>query len=152
MNASRLPAGLFLAVLAFGCTEAGDPFVERADAVVMTEGLEYETHIRPVFEAGSCYVCHEAAVQGELSIGPLPGMVPSGTNGAVLEPCNGDTSLLYLKLVCSQGMAMVDGVDCTGVVGDIMPTTGALPQDQTDLVKQWIDEGAAATYDPAACP
>lgn len=87
---------------------------------------DFETHISPLFEA-HCLSCHGASQpQGELDLTTHASTLQGGKSGAALVPGAPLESLLLEKL---HSGAMPMGAD-------------RLSDDQIDLVRRWIEEGA----------
>ena len=87
---------------------------------------DFETHIFPLFEA-NCLSCHDASQpQGELDLTTHESTLQGGKSGPALVPGSPLESLLLEKL---HSGAMPMGAD-------------RLSDDQIDLVRRWIEEGA----------
>lgn len=87
---------------------------------------DFETHIFPLFEA-NCLSCHgESQPQGDLDLTTRESTLQGGKSGPALVPGSPLESLLLEKL---HSGAMPMGAD-------------RLSDDQIDLVRRWIEEGA----------
>ena len=87
---------------------------------------DFETHIFPLFEA-HCLSCHGASQpQGDLDLTTHESTLQGGKSGPALVPGSPLESLLLEKL---HSGAMPMGAD-------------RLSDDQIDLVRRWIEEGA----------
>lgn len=94
--------------------------------------IDFAKQIRPIF-ADSCYKCHAGAKhKGDLKLDSVEAFQKGGKDGKILEAGQPDKSDLYRRIVLPKGD------------DDVMPPKGdPLPKEKTDLVKQWITEGAS---------
>jgi len=94
--------------------------------------IDFEKQIRPIF-AQSCYKCHAGAKhKGDLKLDSLEAITKGGKDGPVLAPKDAEKSDLYHRIILSKDD------------DDRMPPKGdPLAKDQTELVKQWIAQGAS---------
>ena len=97
--------------------------------------IDFAKQVRPVF-AENCYKCHGPDKQkGKLRLDSPEAMTKGGKDGKIFEAGAPETSPLYMRLVLPTGH------------DDIMPPSddGAkpLPREKTDLVGQWIMQGAS---------
>ena len=100
--------------------------------VSAAEKVDFVKQIRPVF-ADTCYNCHAAKKQkGKLRLDSVESILKGGKDGKVLEPGNPDQSEIYKRITLPKDS------------DDVMPPEGdLLPKEKTDLIKQWIAEGAS---------
>ena len=107
-------------------------------------GLTFADDVVPVFEDHGCSqsFCHgSAAGSGDLDIRTPESILEGGNNGPAVVPCDPDASFLVAK------------IEGTQTSGGSMPIGGDLmPVEDAELIRQWISEGALATFDAAACP
>ena len=105
--------------------------------------IDFAKQVRPVF-AENCYKCHGPDKQkGKLRLDSPEAMTKGGKDGKIFEAGAPETSPLYMRLVLPTGH------------DDIMPSKGdPLTKAQTDLFRNWIDQGAdwPATATAAAKP
>ena len=97
-----------------------------ATAVPFEESLlGFEEDVLPIFER-SCAACHSGVVkQAELQVTEYSALMRGSTNGAVVVPSNSGQSWLWDQIRIGT-----------------MPLTGALPESEQAIIKQWIDSGA----------
>jgi hypothetical protein len=105
-----------------------------------TCGVSWELHILPMLTEHGCNSagCHSAETK---TLG-VNATTPEGLSG-VLLPCDGAGSLI------------VDKVGPNPKAAPRMPLSSSfetLSEAEIQLLIDWIDQGAAATYDPTACP
>lgn len=112
---------LLAPVLLFGLAEAA---LARAD-------VDFATQIRPIFEK-SCYGCHgEEKQKGGLRLNSKAAAFKGGDDGLVLVANEPGKSDLYRRIILP---AHSD---------DVMPPKGdPLTKEQTDLIHDWIKQGA----------
>jgi mono/diheme cytochrome c family protein len=91
------------------------------------EGVSYIRDIVPIFES-SCAGCHGAL--GGWDASTFGSVVNSGDNGPAVIPGDAESSLLAQKVLG------------THTFGTIMPPAGSLPDDQVQLILDWIIVGA----------
>src|SRR5215212_7209060 len=116
------PSLTLLALLAAQAS-AGAAKIEKPD---------FNTHIKPILEA-ACVHCHNAKEhKGELNLATREGALKGGDNGTALVPGAPANSPLYTTTVLGP-----DG-------DDVMPPKkeGLLAEEQTELLKLWIQQGA----------
>lgn len=99
-------------------TTAGQP---PADEV------SFSADVMPIFEA-ECVVCHGSF--GGWDASSYESVMDSGNNAPVVIPGDAENSLLAQKMVGTQ------------IVGGIMPPAGLLPEDEIQIILDWIEEGA----------
>jgi len=109
----------------------GGVLVLAAGAARAEDKIDFAKQIRPIF-ADSCYKCHAGQKhKGDLKLDSVEAFQKGGKDGKVLEPGQPDKSDLYRRIVLPKGD------------DDVMPPKGdPLPKEKTDLVKQWIAQGA----------
>lgn len=90
-------------------------------------GVSFQDDVRPIFER-ACSSCHGAL--GGWDASTYESVITSGENAPVISPGDPANSLLVQKL---QG---------TQEVGDIMPPSGQLPQEEIQIIIDWIEAGA----------
>jgi len=95
--------------------------------------VDYATQIQPIFNA-NCTSCH------------------GGNSGLTLtsfEALMGSTGIQYGSNIVVPGdpdaSGLVDKIEPNPQSGNRMPTGGQLQQNEIDLIRQWITEGANAT-------
>lgn len=127
------------AVICFGGAQV------RADAKV-----DFTKDIQPILQE-NCIKCHGPEKQkGELRLDSKAATFKGGKDGSVITPGQADKSDLYRRITLAAGS------------DDIMPSKGdPLTKAQTDLIRDWINQGAtwpdgavakAATEAPASAP
>ncbi len=88
--------------------------------------IGYVEDIQPLFER-SCSACHNAAAKTMgLQVTTYAALMAGSENGSIITPGHPETSKLWEMV--GQGK---------------MPATGPLPNDEQQLVQQWIAQGAA---------
>lgn len=95
----------------------------------VTQQVSFRNDIQPIFNS-SCISCHNAT-HPSLQLDSCCSyyeLLFVGTNAPYVDTMNPAESRLIKRM--------------TGETGPTMPLTGALPQDQIDLVLRWIEEGA----------
>ena len=91
--------------------------------------IDFQRDVQPIFRA-HCVSCHGPTQQfGGLRLDRRADALRGGTQTDI-GPGNADGSRLYHRLVGT-------------VFGQQMPPTGPLTSEQTEIVRQWIDEGAS---------
>ena len=111
--------------------------------------VAYADDIQPIWNA-NCAGCHTDGGQNGgldlssgLSHGNLVGVESAQFIGAIrVIAANSFNSLLYQKLTGTQGVAR----------GNHMPPTGLISPETRELVRRWIEEGAAAPPPPIPDP
>ena len=97
------------------------------------EPIDFNRQIKPIFET-SCVSCHGAEKpKGKFKLLTLADAVKGGDDGAGIVPGDPDKSPVYTSTILDKDH------------DDLMPPSnkgGPLPKEQTDLIKQWIAEGA----------
>ena len=97
--------------------------------VTLPEAIDFQRDVQPIFRE-HCVTCHGPTQQfGGLRLDRRADALRGGTQTDI-GPGNADGSRLYHRLV---GTAF----------GQQMPPTGPLTFEQTEIVRQWIDEGAS---------
>lgn len=95
----------------------------------------FEEDVLPIFER-SCSACHNAiAQQGGLQVNDYAALLAGSTNGIVLVPGDADASWLWDQIR----------------VGT-MPLAGELPDNEKELIKRWINDGARRNRPPRPTP
>jgi formylglycine-generating enzyme required for sulfatase activity/mono/diheme cytochrome c family protein len=94
--------------------------------------VDFAENIKPILEA-TCLSCHGAEKpKGGLRLDSRANALQGGENGAVLVPGDPKKSRLYTSTVLPPGH------------DDIMPPKGdPLSKEQTELLRQWIEQGAS---------
>src|SRR5579859_63910 len=112
-----------LIVTTLACFSAGRIF---ADAKV-----DFVKDIEPLFQQ-NCIKCHGPEKQkGDLRLDSKAAAMKGGKDGVVIVAGQADKSDLYRRIT------LADGED------DLMPSKGErLTKAQTDLIKDWINQGA----------
>ncbi len=87
--------------------------------------VDFENDIAPILSS-QCVDCHNAATQmADLRLDTKQAALDSGS----IEPGDGKASLLIQRLYDKD-------------LGLLMPPTGKLPQQQINILRKWVDEGA----------
>jgi len=89
--------------------------------------VSFSTDVMPIFEA-DCIACHGSL--GGWDASSYDSVMESGNNAPVVIPGDAENSLLAQKMVGTQ------------TVGNIMPPAGLLPEDEIQVILDWIEEGA----------
>jgi mono/diheme cytochrome c family protein len=94
--------------------------------------VDFVKDIQPIFQE-SCLKCHGPEKQkGDLRLDSKAAAFKGGKDGQVIVPQQADKSDLYRRIILPEGS------------DDVMPSKGALlTKKQTDLIKDWINQGAA---------
>jgi Planctomycete cytochrome C len=94
--------------------------------------VDFTTQILPIFDK-SCLSCHGAEKhKGGLRLDSKAAAFKGGDDGIVLVAGDAAKSDLYRRITLSAG------------TDDVMPNKGAvLSKEQTDLIRDWINQGAA---------
>lgn len=94
--------------------------------------VDFARDIRPILEA-NCNQCHGAGQSmNGLRLDTREAALKGGQSGPAILPGDGSSSLLYRKIVGD-------------APGSPMPLTGALPRDQVEMIRIWLDQGAPWT-------
>jgi WD40 repeat protein len=110
-------------------------------ARALEAGPEYERDIRPIFER-HCVGCHSAtATMGSLNLETMEGLLRGGNNGPVLVRGKAAESTLYLSVV---GKAPE--------IGRMPFSNETLPEQDAELIREWIDTGAPADAPTSQAP
>jgi mono/diheme cytochrome c family protein len=120
-----------------GCSDWGDPDDDDAGPTMPpSETVSFAGDVQPIFD-GSCVACHGPSGNAGLDLRPgvshgnLVGVQAAQSPLARVEPGDPAASWLHLKLTGQQD------------VGTAMPPGDPLAGDRLDLIRTWIDEGAA---------
>lgn len=125
---------LLLSALVFGvgCSDRGEELMDPGGGV---DPISFSADVQPVFDS-NCIGCHGQNGNGGLdlrvggSYGNLVGIDATGYAGKRVAAGDSESSVIYLKMTGAPG------------VGSVMPPAGSLPVETTDIVRQWIAEGA----------
>ena len=90
--------------------------------------VDFRRDVQPLLKQ-YCIECHGPSQQMHGYRLDVRRNAMRGSTGRLVTPGNGATSRLYLKLIGKQ-------------YGPQMPPTGALSQEQSSIIKAWIDQGA----------
>jgi ankyrin repeat protein len=103
-------------------------FTTTTDHAQQPAKVDFVRDVQPILKQ-QCYSCHGPKQQKNgLRLDRRKDAMRGGTL-AVIGPGNAEGSRLYRRLIGSD-------------FGIQMPPTGALPDSQVSIIKQWIDEGA----------
>jgi hypothetical protein len=93
--------------------------------------VDFDKEIAPIFQE-SCLKCHGPDKQkGDLRLDSKAAAFKGGKDGLVITPGKADKSDLYRRIILKEGD------------DDVMPSKGdLLTKKQTDLIRDWINEGA----------
>jgi formylglycine-generating enzyme required for sulfatase activity len=92
--------------------------------------VDFQTQVQPILEA-ACLQCHDAdSDEGELRLDTLAELLAGGSSGATVVAGQPDESSLYTRTV----LAVDDD--------QLMPPESPLSTEQTEVLRQWIAEGA----------
>ena len=121
LSVAILPLGLGLAV--FG----GGPTVDQAASAAFVAGeVSYASQIAPLF-AENCVSCHgDETQEAGLRLDTYEAVMKGSEYGTVIEAGNPDDSLL------------IDMV----AAGEMPQEADAMDEDDVDLIRSWIAEGA----------
>ena len=89
--------------------------------------VDYSTQIQPIFD-NHCIMCHGNA--GGLNLTTYNNVMNGGNNGSVIIPGVHSESELYIRITLPSSS------------DEDMPPQGTLSQNDIDIIKYWIDEGA----------
>ena len=92
-----------------------------------TDEVSFSTDVMPIFEA-DCAICHGNL--GGWDASDYDSVMTTGNNAPVIIPGDAENSLLAQKMVGTQ------------TLGNIMPPAGLLPEDEVQIILDWIDGGA----------
>lgn len=90
----------------------------------------FERKIRPLM-AKRCYECHSAETaedNGHLALDAKAGLLAGGTRGPIIAPGKPDESLIVTAIRYADPKLQ-------------MPPDGKLPQEEIDLLVQWVEKG-----------
>ncbi len=108
-------------------------FVALTGRPAIADPVDFNQQIKPLFES-ACLSCHGAEKpKGKFKMLTREDMIQGGEDGAGLVPGEPDNSPIYTLMILDKDH------------DDLMPPSnkgGPLAKEQTDLVKQWITEGA----------
>lgn len=120
-----------------GCSDWGDPDDDDAGPTAPPPAtVSFAGDVQPIFD-GSCVACHGPSGNAGLDLRPgvshgnLVGAQATQSPLARVEPGEPAASWLYLKLTGQHD------------VGTAMPPGDPLAGARLDLIRTWIDEGAA---------
>lgn len=100
----------------------------RAPATPPATAIDYDRDVRPILT--QCFGCHgPRQAQSGLRLDLRQNALRGGDYGVVIVPGKSAESKLILRLTGSKA-------------GLQMPPTGPLPQDEIDILRAWIDQGA----------
>jgi ankyrin repeat protein len=119
-------AVLLIASVATGAASLSTKTAAQAPATV-----EFARDIQPLLRE-KCYGCHGPALQsGNFRLDRRRDSLPNrvGANGARIVPGNSAGSRLFIRVAGDRG-------------GLRMPPSGALPPEEIDAIRRWIDQGA----------
>jgi ankyrin repeat protein len=105
------------------------PVAFALSAPVLAQTIDFEKQVQPIF-AQRCYACHgEEVQQSGLRLDKRQNAMRGGDYGPVIIVGKSAQSKLIKRIVNGDG-------------GMQMPPTGALPKDEIDTLRAWIDQGA----------
>lgn len=116
---------ILIMALFIGCSDMGKkaPVVNNPPDTTVS----YSADIQPIFNS-RCVGCHVGAIQGGLRLDNYSFLLLGGNSGPVVVPFEPDSSILVQR---------IEGIlPRMPLVGD------PLTQEQIDLIRQWIVEGA----------
>jgi mono/diheme cytochrome c family protein len=87
----------------------------------------FSADVMPIFEA-ECIICHGNL--GGWDASSYVNVLGTGDHAPVVIPGDAENSLLAQKMVDTQ------------IIGDIMPPGGLLPEDEIQVILDWIEAGA----------
>ncbi|HTA31548.1 MAG TPA: c-type cytochrome domain-containing protein, partial [Candidatus Cybelea sp.] len=107
-------------------------FVCLAQTKLAAANVDFTTQVSPIFEK-SCISCHGPEKQkGKLRLDSKAAAFKGGEDGVVLIAGDAAKSDLYRRIILAEG------------TDDVMPNKGdVLTKAQTDLIRDWINQGAA---------
>ena len=119
---------LTAATLVGAITHAQEPRVPAAPAAASAPDIDYDRDVRPILT--QCFSCHgPRQAQSGLRLDLRQNALRGGDYGVVIVPGKSAESKLILRLTGSSA-------------GIQMPPTGPLPQEEIDILRAWIDQGA----------
>ena len=136
LRTSLAPLAAAAALAVAGCSDKGTDPTGGDDGGGEQTPVSFTADIQPIFDA-SCVGCHGAGGNGGLDLragsshADLVGVASSRYGITRVIAGDADGSLLYRKM------------SGAGSVGTVMPPTGPLPGTTLELVRRWIDGGAA---------
>ncbi|MCJ7537744.1 MAG: c-type cytochrome [Anaerolineales bacterium] len=89
--------------------------------------VSFSADVMPIFEA-DCTICHGSF--GGWDASSYDSVMETGNNAPVVIPGDAENSLLAQKM------------EGTQTIGNIMPPAGLLPEDEIQIILDWIEEGA----------
>ena len=92
-----------------------------------TDEVSFSADVMPIFEA-DCAICHGNL--GGWDASDYDSVMTTGNNAPVIIPGDAENSLLAQKMVGTQ------------TIGNIMPPAGLLPEDEVQIIIDWIEGGA----------
>ena len=90
------------------------------------QGVSFSNDVIPIFN-DNCISCHNGGISPNLTADKAYGELTSIPD--LVKPGDPDNSELYHRMM---GMGM----------GSMMPPSGMMPKSKTDVIYQWIKEGA----------
>lgn len=91
------------------------------------DGVSFSGDVMPIFEA-DCLICHGSF--GGWDSSSYDSVMTTGNNAPVVIPGDAENSLLAQKMLGTQ------------TIGEIMPPAGLLPEDEIQIIIDWIEAGA----------
>jgi mono/diheme cytochrome c family protein len=106
-------------------------FVCEAPSALLAANVDFATQVSPIFDK-SCISCHGPEKQkGHLRLDSKAAALKGGEDGIVLIAGDAAKSDLYRRIILAEGS------------DDVMPNKGdVLTKAQTDLIRDWINQGA----------
>jgi mono/diheme cytochrome c family protein len=92
-----------------------------------TEGVSFSSDVMPIFQA-ECVACHGNF--GGWDASSYTSVLGTGDHAPVIIPGDPENSFLAQKMLGTHS------------IGDIMPPAGLLPEDEIQVILDWIEEGA----------
>ena len=106
-------------------------FLLAANGSAQETRVDFATRIQPLLES-ACLRCHNAkTAEGKLRLDTRAGILAGGENGPAIVPGKPDESPLYKTSILP-----------TGTDGAMPPDGPPLSKSQTDLLRNWITQGA----------
>lgn len=100
----------------------------------LTSQVDYDSQIKPIFQ-DNCIGCHVSGGSATLDLTSYDGVMSGGWSGPSILPGNPDSSLLYMRIILPVGSP------------GSMPPNIPLSENEVDLIRQWISEGATLELD-----